>query len=122
MNRRGVSLMISYVLLISIAIVMSIAIYGWLKLVANVEPVVDCESGTSVTIQDVTCDVANKQMIINVKNNGLFSFHGFIINVGDSQDQVPIKAIIPIPPFPGRYTFSSPLKPGEERSTLFSAN
>jgi len=40
-NKRAVSLMISYVLLIVIAISVSIGVFAWMKSIANVEQVID---------------------------------------------------------------------------------
>ncbi len=128
-DRRGVSVMVSYVLLISIAIIMGITIFGWLKLVANVEPVVSCEDGTSLTIEEIVCqgNTENNLLVLNVKNNGRFNIHGFFVNVGKVRDEAPTISILPISPSPlihpfaGRYTFASALKPGESINTLFSS-
>ena len=68
MNKKAVSLMVSYVLLVSIVIIMSVSIFVWMKSVANVEPVVDCEDGTSLIVVKTTCD--NSGIQIDVKNNG----------------------------------------------------
>jgi len=125
MGKRGVSLMISYVILISIAMIMAITIYGWLTLVSNVEPLESCEDKTSLIIEKVECLEADKIFKVNVGNNGRFSVNGFIISVGDNVDRVPIESLIPIPAsssvpaFPGRYTFSVPLKPGESIDARF---
>jgi hypothetical protein len=127
-DRRGVSVMVSYVLLISIAIIMGITIFGWLKLVANVEPVVSCEDGTSLTIEEIDCINSGEGKLLNlkIKNNGRFSVHGFFVSVGSEANEVPTVSIIPIspsssiPPIAGKYVFASALKPDESVDTLFS--
>lgn len=122
-DKKGVSLMLSYVLLISIAIVMSIAIFSWLKLIANVEPIESCEDGTSIVIEDYSC--FNETLQLKIKNNGRFSVNGFIITVSDDPDRTPV---IPIKPIggsdvnvnPGYYTFIEGLKPGKSINSSFS--
>ena len=54
-EKKAVSLMISYVILITIAIAMAITVFAWLKLVANVEPLPSCGDGTSIIINDYVC-------------------------------------------------------------------
>ena len=70
-GKKAVSLMISYVLLIVIAIVMSIIVFSYLKTVANVKPVIDCKSGTSIFIEDYKC--GQGKIKLTLKNNGLFN-------------------------------------------------
>jgi len=70
--------MISYVLLVSIVVVLSIGIFSWLKVMANVQPEVDCKPDTSVIIEDYSCnpddEFSNLQLVL--KNNGRFNFVG----------------------------------------------
>ena len=51
-NKKAVSLMLSYVLLVTITIGLAIAVFSWLRLIANIEPVVSCEDGTAILITD----------------------------------------------------------------------
>ena len=88
-NKKAVSLMISYVLLVTIAIIMSIIVFAYLKTIANVEPVIDCKEGTSITIEDYSCDVDKGEISLIIKNNGRFNVDGFIATFGDDERREP---------------------------------
>ena len=126
-EKKGVSLMVSYVLLVSIAIILAILIFSWLRLTANVTPVENCEEGTSLIVSDYSClnQGEEKQLRLSVKNSGRFSIDGFVITVGSSSEQ-PIHPIIPISPssavhpIPGKYLFARSLKPGDTALTSFA--
>ena len=51
-DKKGVSEILSYVILISIAVSLSIGVYAWLKDYANVNPKIDCKDGTSIMLSD----------------------------------------------------------------------
>ncbi|MEK6872055.1 MAG: hypothetical protein AABX16_04090 [Nanoarchaeota archaeon] len=114
-SKKGVSLMISYVLLIALAIIMAGVVYTSLKLIANVKPVAACEESTSVLITKYSCGAG----IFNVtfQNNGRFSVNGIVISVGDSKDRTPITPIQALMREnkgyeKGYYIFNSSLSPG----------
>ncbi len=114
-NKKAISLMLSYVILISIAIAMSITIFAWLKLVANIEPIVSCEEGTSIIVYDYSC--VDDKFILILKNNGLFNVDGFILNVGNDTQRAPIVHLIPVVrergSIDGKYFFETALSPEE---------
>ncbi|MDD5191959.1 MAG: hypothetical protein PHH54_04955 [Candidatus Nanoarchaeia archaeon] len=118
MNKKGVSEMISYVILIAIAIGISIGVFIWLKDLANVNPKIDCRDGTSLRIDDVTCN--SNIITIKLKNNGNFNVNGFIILASDDINRIPttkLSAIYPdgaIPTTPGYYDFNTTFKPSDE--------
>jgi len=59
-NKKAVSLMLSYVLLIVIAISVAIGVYAWLKFVAEgTEGLEKCPADVSLIIQNYEC-VGNK--------------------------------------------------------------
>jgi len=126
-NKKAISLMVSYVILIAIIASISVGVFAWLKIVANVSPVIDCKSGTSVIIEDYQCstgeelDPAGIEIIL--KNNGRFNVDGIIFAVGDSSARAPITYLIPQASgsrIPGHYFFLQPLKPGESKTIGFS--
>ena len=67
--------MISYVILIAIAITMSITIFVWLRTIANIEPVKSCGEGTSIIINNYQCNIG--KFNLTIKNNGRFNVNGF---------------------------------------------
>ena len=80
-NKKAVSLMISYVLLVTIAIIMSIIVFTYLKTIANVEPVIDCKEGTSIVVEDYSCDAGSFDVI----NLSQILEHAFDINLWASK-------------------------------------
>ena len=126
-NKSGISLMLSYVLLISIAVSLSIAVYAWMKLASNIAAPADCKEGTSAILSDISCDPDEGKVTLILKNNGYFNIEGIILAVGDETDKAPAAYLKPememeIPEYsPGNYFFdvSSPLKPGETKTVTF---
>ncbi len=87
-DKRGISIMIGYVLLISAMIVMWFIVYQWLRTYVPTEKL-ECPQEVSLIIGEVTCNLnENKLTIKEIKNNGLFSVNGFILkgNVQIEQD------------------------------------
>ena len=82
-NKRGISVVIGYVLLVVIAISLSLLVYAWLKgfLPGNIE---SCPDDVSLIIKDYNC--ANGELTINLKNQGLFNLYGFIARAGTASD------------------------------------
>jgi len=93
MNKKAVSLMISYVILISIALGISTGVYVWMKYYANIEPVQSCEDGTTMVLEDYTClsggEVSDYVFRLSLRNTGLFSIDGFILHVGNDPEKFP---------------------------------
>jgi hypothetical protein len=81
-NRRGISIVVGYVLLIAISIVMSIIVYQWLKTYVPRDSI-KCSEGTSVFIKEIRYDCVNSDLNITLKNNGKFSIYGFFIHVSN---------------------------------------
>ena len=115
--------MISYVILISIVVALSIGVFLWLRTLAgNVEPPADCKEGTSIALEDHLClgDIR-----LNLKNNGRFNIDGIILTVGNDTTKTPTVYLLSYPfenTLEGHYVFNPSLKPGESREAKFSAN
>ena len=77
-NKRGLSLVIGYVLLIAISVVMSVIVYQWLKTYTPTESL-ECDDGTSLFISSINYDCVKNLLEITVKNNGKFSVNGYFI-------------------------------------------
>jgi hypothetical protein len=123
-NKRAISLMLSYVILVSLAIFLGIAVYGWLKLQANVSPKIDCEQGTTLILEDYQCISAGENTIkFTLRNNGRFSIKGVIVSVGNDRGKVPINYLDPAGigrTTPGSYEFTNLLLPGDSEVAEFS--
>lgn len=78
-DKRGVSLMIGYVLLIVIAIGLSVAVFVYLKLyLPKDEP--KCYDDVSLSIDEVACE--NGAITLVLTNRGLFNVDGAFIRIG----------------------------------------
>ncbi|MBT4165565.1 LamG domain-containing protein [archaeon] len=140
LNKSAVSLMISYVLLISIVLALSVGVFSWLKIMADVSPEVDCKDDTSLIILDYTCNpdpgegivegidydtdagkFSIKNLKLDLKNNGRFNIDGVIVTVGPT-DSTPSNYLAPEAEggkMNGHYYFESPLEPQTEKTISF---
>jgi len=86
-NKRGASVIIGYVLLVTFGLIMSGIAYTYLKTYVPTETI-SCPEDSSLFINEITCtngDILN----ITLKNNGKFNIEGFIINsAGDVNDEI----------------------------------
>jgi FlaG/FlaF family flagellin (archaellin) len=91
-EKKAVSEMIAYVILIGIAIGLAIGVFSWLKDYANVNPKIDCKAGTSIILENYTCtnEGGSGKFTINLKNNGLFDINGIFMMVGNNSQRQPI--------------------------------
>lgn len=83
-NKKGVSVMIGYILLISMAVVMSIIAFQWLKTYVPKEGL-SCPDGVSLFVKSSTC-TAN-ELEITLKNNGKFNVSGYVIRASTQPGQ-----------------------------------
>jgi len=126
-NKKAISLMVSYVILISIVITLAIGVFAYLKIVANISPPIDCEQGTSITLESYECFTGGEfdpaGIDLHLKNNGRFNLDGIILAVGNNPDS-PVIYLMPdeieSSSFKGHAFFNQPLKPGETKTTEFS--
>lgn len=122
-NKKATSLIISYVLLITIAIGLSIGIYSWIKSNADVSPDIDCEEDTSLIVEGYEISADNK-FALQLKNNGYFNIDGFILSVGENEEEVPVILLdaddgLGETGIAGTYYFLATLEPGETLTASF---
>jgi hypothetical protein len=88
-NKKGVSIMVGYVLLITIAITMSIIVYQWLKSYVP-DQKQECPDGVSLKINDIDCNKTGAKITLNIsmENNGRFNFAGYYISITDGPEQL----------------------------------
>jgi len=120
-DKKAVSLMVSYVILISIAIGLSIAVFVWLKDYANISPKIDCKEGTSIILEDYSDNPGT--ISLTLKNNGLFNISGIILHVGNNTERTPIDRLMPDPSsdggnLKGYYDFDPDLGPNNLPKTI----
>jgi len=89
-NKRGVSLLVSYVLLITIAVALSVLVYNWLRFYLQDAEVEECKEGISLVIQDYECVLASGgddgSLSLTLKNKGRFNIDGFLLKINDRID------------------------------------
>lgn len=118
MNKKALSEIVGYVLLIVLAISLSIGVYAWLKGYIW-KPQEKCPDGTSLIIENYNC--SNGIISLKLRNQGSFNIDGFIIKVGNKTGSKPI---YPLSIFgqkeKGYVFFDKSLKPAENKE--FSAD
>jgi cysteine-rich repeat protein len=83
-SKKGVSIMIGYVLLVSFAIIIGGILYNWMKTYVPKEAL-DCPDGVSIFVEEVICQGGN--LNLTLKNNGRFDIAGYFIHATDEVGQ-----------------------------------
>lgn len=83
-NKKGVSVMIGYILLITFAIVIAIAVYSWLNTYVPKEGL-SCPDGVSMYISDY--EISDNKINLTFVNNGNFDIHGMIIRYSNESSK-----------------------------------
>ena len=81
-SKKGISVIIGYVLLITFAVVIGAIIYQWMKTYVPQEEL-NCPDGASIFIEDYSYDCASN-LTLYLKNNGKFDLGGYIIYATNS--------------------------------------
>ena len=85
-NKRGVSVLIGYVLLVVFAVIIGAIVFAWLRSYVPGDTL-NCPDGTSVFIREASFDDSSNQVRIILKNNGRFDIAGFFIHATNSSAQ-----------------------------------
>jgi hypothetical protein len=89
-DKKGVSIMIGYILLISITVAMSVFVYSWVKTYVPKE-ISACPEGTFISIKELSCSNNpinnNSYLSLNLKNNGRFNIAGYFIHATNEKNQ-----------------------------------
>ena len=78
-NKKGVSVVVGYVILITFGIILSVIVYNYLKTYVP-KDLLDCPGGVSLFIKDYECDLNTGQLNLTIKNNGRFNVEGYFIH------------------------------------------
>ncbi len=94
--------MIAYVILISIALGLAVAVFAWLRITGEsaAKPPVDCKEGTTIMLESYSCErdvsgIPTGNIILTLKNNGLFNIDGVIVKVSDEFGKEPVDLLKP---------------------------
>lgn len=83
-NKRGISVIIGYLLLITFAVIISTLVYQWLRTYVPKEAL-GCPDGVSVSVKEISC--SDGVLNITLKNNGRFNIGGYFIHATSSPEQ-----------------------------------
>ncbi len=139
-NKRAVSEIIGYILLITFAIVIAGVVYSWLKTYVPKEGIA-CPDEVSVYISEYDSSVKNK-LSLTLKNNGQFSVGGIFIYYSTDETQeiavndlseylnIETEAMMLKPPTGGGLRFGTAtsqdnlnlFEPGEDKEIIFDIN
>lgn len=84
MNKKGLSVMIGYVLLVTAVVVMGVLVTQWLRSYVPVEEI-ECPDNVFIFIKDYTYD--GSELSLTLKNNGKFSIAGYFIHATEEEGQ-----------------------------------
>lgn len=91
-DKKGLSEIVGYVLLILFVIIISIAVYQWLKSYVP-EEALKCPEETSILIKEMTCSQllrsgpTQKEINITLKNSGNFNIDGYFVKATETEEQ-----------------------------------
>ena len=85
-DKKGLSIMIGYVLLVAIAIIMSLIVYQFIKTYIPREAM-ECPDGASIFVKEITYNCSADTLEVIVKNNGLFSIAGYFIRATTTAEE-----------------------------------
>lgn len=83
-SRRGISVVIGYVLLVTFAVVMGGIIYQWMKTYVPKDSL-ECNDGVSIFLKEYSCN--NLELNLTLKNNGRFNVAGYFIHATNDSEQ-----------------------------------
>jgi cysteine-rich repeat protein len=81
-DKKGVSILIGYVLLIAFAVIMAVIVFQWIKTYVPTESL-SCPDGVSIFIKDYRLDCGNNELNVTLRNNGRFDIGGFFIRASN---------------------------------------
>ena len=84
-DKRGLSEIVSYVLLIVIVISMSILIYNYMKGFIPRERDI-CPDGVALIVRSYTCYAGSKTLTLNLQNKGLFTIDAYVLRASESEE------------------------------------
>lgn len=85
-EKKGISVMIGYVLLVVFVIIIGGLVYQWLKTYVPTEAL-DCPEGVSLFVKEARFNTTSSQLNVTLRNNGRFNLAGYFIHATNSSDQ-----------------------------------
>jgi hypothetical protein len=82
-NKRAVSEVVAYVMLIFIGMVIAGIVFSWLLFYVKPDTSPVCEEEVSLALRDYSYDCANNLINLTIENRGLFNVSGYIVRVNN---------------------------------------
>ncbi len=76
-NKKAISEIVSYTLLIVIVLGIAATVFYFLKVYASKKPSVECPEDLFLVIKSYTCTSSNWELNLTIKNKGYFNISGF---------------------------------------------
>ena len=85
-NKKAVSLIIAYVILITMGLALAGMVYSWLSFYVTPGEEVKCEDGVTIIIRDYSYDSTNNKLNLTLQNKGLFDLDGYFVRASDKDN------------------------------------
>lgn len=85
-NKKAISEIVSYTLLVVIALVIGSLIYAFLKLYVPKEKP-ECKEGINIIIENTNC-ISSEKISFTLQNTGLFSIDRAFIKIGKAESRI----------------------------------
>ncbi|MEM4181598.1 MAG: hypothetical protein QXX68_00340 [Candidatus Pacearchaeota archaeon] len=85
-KKKADSMIVSYVLLISITIAIAGIAYAWLRFKSDISEPESCPEGVSVYISDYFFNERSKELNLTIINRGRFNIKGFFVRINNNTD------------------------------------
>lgn len=92
-NKKGLSAVVGYVLLISITVSLSALVYTWLTAYVSSDEVEECSENVNIVISSYECYESRNgnpgrigNLTITLKNKGLFTVDGYVLRFHDKEN------------------------------------
>lgn len=113
-DKRAVSEIVAYVLIIVISLSLAVGVFSWMKLYIK-EPAKECSEDVSLVIYDYVCNSSTKIINITLENRGLFKIDGFFIHASNKTDATEATMKLNL----DEVIFPSPMQPEEKFTKNF---
>ena len=87
-DKKALSNLVAYTLLIAITLALSVLVYNWLRHYVETDELAECPEGVNIIISDYTCIGGQNKgyFTFTVSNKGLFAIDGFRLRIHDRED------------------------------------
>ncbi len=85
-EKRGVSVMVGYVLLVTFAVIIGVITYAWIKTYVPTESL-ECADGVSVFLENAEFNPISKNLTVTLNNNGRFNLDGYFVHIANESGQ-----------------------------------